>query len=235
MWAGMTSQDMPTPVLSFTLTGTMSIPRVVIEADICQGGHYVRNIVTMHTDYLVVGDRPGRTKINQALMHSTRMIDEGHTKTLSTQGGNMVRITSNDMLPGPIQTLGLLTPEMRSRLDEVRKEVGSNLANILAIPPEIWECKDVDEVGTAAHLGDCEIQVLRDRPNDRYYFCAMSVDPERTRAEIVDTPDGPEVEEDEGPKSSMILYYCKISRMEYRRWQEEDMRRRDAAMSGVSV
>ena len=137
----------------------------------------------------------------------------------------MKRVDRNDMLPRPIQILGILTEEMKNRMAEVRRDIAglnTDLANIMAIPPEVWECASVEEVGREAHLDDCEIQVLRDRKNNRYYFCAMSVDPGRTKARIEDTEAGVTVVEDEGPFSPMVLYYCEITRAEFRRWQKED-------------
>lgn len=142
----------------------------------------------------------------------------------------MNKITTAGNLPRPIQNIGLLTPQMNKAREELQAKLmltNYDLAMTLSMPPEIWECKDVQELGTAAHLDECEIQVLRDRPNNRYYLSAMSVDPDRERGKITTTESGISlVEADSEPKPAMILYYTEITRTQFQTWQQVDTEKR---------
>ena len=139
----------------------------------------------------------------------------------------MNRITAAGNLPPPVRKMGLLGDDMEKKLQGIRAEVAkvdTNLANILAVGPEVWECRNVYELSMAATFEECEHQVLVDRDTARYYLCAMSVDPERTRTRV----DGPDIVEDEGPRSPMVLFFTEVGEGEYHYWQRADMgKRRD--------
>ena len=126
--------------------------------------------------------------------------------------------------------MGMLDNSMLLKLDELRRKlsgIDTNLANALAMAPEVWECSSVYELARAAAFDECEKQVLVDKDRGRHYLCAMSVDPERTRTRIDSTEFSPEdLVEDESPKSPMVLYFCEISRAEFRLWQAADEDRR---------
>ena len=66
----------PDRPLTFVLTGTMSSPRRDIQRSIVLEGHGYTMNVTMRTDFLVVGESPGRTKLQAATRHGTSCIDE---------------------------------------------------------------------------------------------------------------------------------------------------------------
>lgn len=66
----------PLANLTFVITGTLSQPRREITALIEKRGGKVTSSVSRNTDFLVVGDSPGRTKVNQAHKLGTAVIDE---------------------------------------------------------------------------------------------------------------------------------------------------------------
>ena len=149
----------------------------------------------------------------------------------------MKKIEVTGDMPRPVRALGLLTTQMDNRRDETRislQTTDPELAAILAAPPEVWECNGVEELSIVANFDECEMQVLIDKAVGRYYLCAMSVDPERTRTKIEDTPSGPILVEDEGPKSPMVLYYTEIVEAEFKKWQEADTRRRRETAAEVA-
>ena len=88
--------------------------------------------------------------------------------------------------------------------------------------PEIWECTNVDELGKNAHLDSCELQVLIDKPNNRYYLTAMTIDGERVKAKLDEDETGIILVEDTSPKSSTTIYYTQITAGQYLEWAKAD-------------
>lgn len=56
------------------VTGKFSVTRAALERMISAAGGYADSRVTSHTDCLLVGDRPGATKLNAAKLHGVTLI-----------------------------------------------------------------------------------------------------------------------------------------------------------------
>lgn len=61
----------------FVITGTLSRVRADFEDEITSRGGFVKNKVGARTDYLIVGDKPGATKVRDAKRYGTPVISEG--------------------------------------------------------------------------------------------------------------------------------------------------------------
>jgi hypothetical protein len=141
----------------------------------------------------------------------------------------MKRIDTEGNLPKPIKRLlGLSDVKTQNALWDVFGY------------PMIIECTNVEEFGKFAHEDECEIQTLIDQSNSRYYLTAMSIDPERIRQKVdelvyYDLNKGkevatPTVVPDDAPKPTTIVFYIEISEGEYKKWAQEDAKRRVEAI-----
>jgi hypothetical protein len=92
--------------------------------------------------------------------------------------------------------------------------------------PEIWECTSMEEIGKNAHLDSCEMQILIDKKNNRYYLVAMTIDGERVRAKIDEDETGLILVEDTGKKPTTVVYFMEVTKAHFDRWAEEDRKRR---------
>lgn len=72
----------PLAGMTFVITGTLSKPRREIAALIEHHGGKVSGSVSGNTDYMLVGQSPGRTKIKQAEAMGTAVIDEERLREL---------------------------------------------------------------------------------------------------------------------------------------------------------
>ena len=60
----------------FSVTGTLSQPRDAIKTFIEESGAVFSDGVTAATKYLIIGDKPGKSKIEKAEKLNTEIIDE---------------------------------------------------------------------------------------------------------------------------------------------------------------
>ena len=72
--------------LTFVITGTLSRPRDEIAAHIERYGGRLTGTVSGNTDYVVVGQSPGGTKVRKALELGTTIIDEAQLHELIDEG-----------------------------------------------------------------------------------------------------------------------------------------------------
>jgi DNA ligase (NAD+) len=82
--------DGPLENVTFVVTGTLSQPRREIAALIEKRGGKVTGSVSRNTDFLVVGDSPGRTKVNKARELGTAVIDEVQLRGMVSTGKAVV-------------------------------------------------------------------------------------------------------------------------------------------------
>jgi DNA ligase (NAD+) len=61
---------------SFCITGILTQPRKEIDEIIIKNNGIVSNTCTAKTDYLVVGEKPGNSKLKDAEKHGTNIITE---------------------------------------------------------------------------------------------------------------------------------------------------------------
>ena len=73
--------------LTLVITGTLSQPRKEIAAWIKARGGKVTGSVSSNTDYLVIGESPGRSKFNRAQALETPIIDEDELRALASERG----------------------------------------------------------------------------------------------------------------------------------------------------
>ena len=68
---------MPTGIkYTFVITGVLGVTRADAEDTIRRLGHYVESRVRSNVDYLIVGQKPGKTKLNAAKNHAVQTINE---------------------------------------------------------------------------------------------------------------------------------------------------------------
>jgi len=72
----------PLEGLTFVMTGTLSRPRREIAASIEERGGKVTGSVSGNTDYLVIGEAPGRSKVSRARALGTPTIDEARLEEI---------------------------------------------------------------------------------------------------------------------------------------------------------
>ncbi len=77
----------PLSGLTFVITGTLSRPRSEVEAWIAARGGKVTGSVSGRTDYLVVGEEPGGSKIRRAEALGTPILDEDRLERLTEAAG----------------------------------------------------------------------------------------------------------------------------------------------------
>ena len=77
----------PLDGLTFVITGTLSQPRKEIAAWIKARGGKVTGSVSSNTDYLVIGESPGRSKFNRARELETPIIAEDELRALVSERG----------------------------------------------------------------------------------------------------------------------------------------------------
>jgi len=68
--------DGPLAGSSFAVTGVLSRPREAVQAAIREAGGEVHDRVKKGTTYLVAGERTGKTKLDAARKHGTKVVDE---------------------------------------------------------------------------------------------------------------------------------------------------------------
>lgn len=71
---------------SFAVTGVLSKPREQVQEDVRRAGGEVHDRVKKGTTYLVAGEKTGKTKLDAARKHGTRVIDEDGLRTLLDGG-----------------------------------------------------------------------------------------------------------------------------------------------------
>jgi DNA ligase (NAD+) len=71
-----TTGPRPLQGMAFCITGTMSIPREEMAAEIERAGGLCKSSCGKSTTYLLVGDDPGATKVKAAEKHGVKMINE---------------------------------------------------------------------------------------------------------------------------------------------------------------
>lgn len=76
----------PLEGMTFTITGTLSRPRREIAGLIERHGGRVTNSVSRNTDFLIVGESPGESKVTQAQTLGTPVIDEERLRELVDRG-----------------------------------------------------------------------------------------------------------------------------------------------------
>ena len=145
-------------------------------------------------------------------------MEEFGTNTAMEDMYIMRQIRNSGNAPPPIRRMGIFS----SKMLPVWMKYGRL---------EVWECSDVDELAGAAHLDDCEFQILIDKANSRYYLAAMSVDPDRIRGTLDTTEDGaPIMREDTSIKPGTVVYYTEVSAGQYKVWIAADRKYRDDAL-----
>jgi DNA ligase (NAD+) len=77
--------------LSFCVTGVLSRRREDVHADIRAAGGEIHDKVKQGTTYLVAGEKVGKSKLDSAKKHGTRVISEGE----------LSRLLAGETLPGP--------------------------------------------------------------------------------------------------------------------------------------
>ena len=82
--------DGPLENVTFVITGTLSQPRREIAALIEKRGGKVTSSISRNTDFLVVGDSPGRTKVSRARRLGTTVIDEDQLREMAVAGKAVV-------------------------------------------------------------------------------------------------------------------------------------------------
>lgn len=79
-WSNPRASSIMAPIkpkgLEFVITGKLSHVRRDFEKAIASKGGFVRNTVTKTTDFLIVGDKPGKVKLDAAKLHRTPHITE---------------------------------------------------------------------------------------------------------------------------------------------------------------
>jgi DNA ligase (NAD+) len=77
--------------LSFCVTGVLSRRREDVHADIRAAGGEIHDKVKQGTTYLVAGEKVGKSKLDSAKKHGTRVISEAE----------LARLLGGEALPGP--------------------------------------------------------------------------------------------------------------------------------------
>ena len=83
--------DGPLENKTFVITGTLSQPRREIATLIEEQGGKVTSSVSRNTDFLVIGNSPGRTKIGRARQLGTPVIDEEQLRLMTASAENASR------------------------------------------------------------------------------------------------------------------------------------------------
>lgn len=81
--------DGPLGNVTFVITGTLSQPRREIAALIEKHGGKVTSSVSRNTDFLVVGDSPGRKKVSKARRLGTAVVNEDRLREMADAGAEV--------------------------------------------------------------------------------------------------------------------------------------------------
>lgn len=78
----------PLSGVTICVTGTLTEPREAVHAALKARGATIHDKVKKGTQILVAGDKTGKTKLEQAKKHGTRVIDEAEMRALMERGPN---------------------------------------------------------------------------------------------------------------------------------------------------
>jgi hypothetical protein len=126
-------------------------------------------------------------------------------------------------MPKVLLPFGLMSEEAQAKLVAVTKNLPYEIRSMVTAEFVAYECNSLTEFATVAELDDCSKGIIVDRVNDRYYLCALTIDPGRKRSRIEDTEyQDNDVVEDTATKPARVLYFLPVSHRDYKAWHRAD-------------